>query len=73
MIVLMTGGTALARLMRPAAAVSEHLAPAQMTDRGDQGEDAKSQTQSKCDRHSPLFGRQHVHRHLPREEDALFR
>ena len=42
MIVLMAGGAALALLMREDRAGSEHLAPAQPPQGGDQGDDAQA-------------------------------
>ena len=73
MIVLMAGGAALAGLMREDRAGSEHLAPAQVDEGGDQNDraEAKAEPQRRLD--PPCLGGQHVHRHLPREEDALFR
>ena len=73
MIVLMTGSAALAGLMRPAAPASDHLAPAQMDKRGDQHDRPQPEAQPQRRLDPPRLGRQHVHRHLPREEDALFR
>ena len=52
MIVLTTGPGALARLMRPDDA-SQHLAPRQMDDRGDQGDQTQSATQPQGRVHPP--------------------
>jgi len=73
MIVLMAGGAALAVLMREDRVGSEHLAPTQVCEGADQYDRAQSEPQSQGRLHSPGLGGQHVHGHLPREEDALFR
>jgi hypothetical protein len=68
MIVLIAGGSALAMLMR-----SEHLAPAELHQGGGQRHDSQPQSQTERRLDAPGLGRQHVHRHLPREEHPLFR
>ena len=73
MIVLMAGGAALTLLMREERASSQNLAPAQMGQGGQHHRQAQSEPQPQRRVHPPRLGRQHVHRHLPREEDALFR
>ena len=73
MIVLMTGGAVLALLMREDRAPSEHLAPAQVGEARQQRDDAQAEPQPQRRIGPPRLARQHVHRHLPREVDPLFR
>lgn len=73
MIVQLTGSAALARLMRGDRPASQHLAPAQMDQGGGQDDDPQPEAQPQRRLDPPRLGRQHVHRHLPREEDARFR
>ncbi len=69
----LTGSAALARLLRGDRPASEHLAPAQVDEGRDQDDRPEPQSQPQRRLDPPSLGRQHVHRHLPREEDALFR
>ena len=73
MIVQMTGSGALALLMREDRRGSEHLAPAQVDKGGEQHHRAEAEAEPQRRLGPPRFGGQHIHRHLPREEDALFR
>lgn len=73
MIVQLTGTAALARLMRGDRAPSQHLAPAQVDEGGGHDHDADAEPQSQRRLDPPRLRGQHVHRHLPREEDPLFR
>ena len=73
MIVLMAGGAALSLLMREDRLASQHLAAAQMHQGGGESHGAQTQAEPQRRLYAPGLGGQHVHRHLPREEDPLFR